>query len=113
MKTQLYNKASRKEVGSTHPPTDAQAAALAKPCAESGFGHFVPTKPVENKIKFIIEHGLDVLNISEADARSNDMSILYAFRSTLQNPPKRSSNGAGRGASPTLWVQSWVARALA
>jgi hypothetical protein len=76
MRTMLFNKLSRSEVGSTHPPTDAQAAAMAVP---TKFGEFVPIKPVENKVKFLIDIGLDVLNVSVEDAKARDLSILYSF----------------------------------
>jgi len=78
MFSQLYSKISRHEVGSTHPPTDAQAAATARPSGLN-FGEFIPVKPIENKIKFLIDIGLDVLNTSEAEAKDNDMSTLYGF----------------------------------
>jgi len=82
MTKQLYSKFRRKEakaVGSSHPPTDAQAAAMAVPLPGSRFGDFVPTKPIENKIKFVIDIGLDVLNLSEAEAKKQDLDVLYGF----------------------------------
>jgi hypothetical protein len=70
MRTQLFSKISRTEVGSTHPPTDAQAAARSARLAAAGrFGSFVPTKPVENKVQLLIDAGLAHLNLSEAEAR--------------------------------------------
>jgi hypothetical protein len=79
MHKMIYSKIERMEVGSTHPPTDSQAAALAVPCESGKFGEFIPVKPIENKINFIIDIGLDVLNLSEADAKKKGMATLYGF----------------------------------
>jgi hypothetical protein len=78
MRKDLFSKLDRHEIGSTHPPTDAQAAALAVP-TPGKFGEFTPIKPVENKIQFLIDIGLDVLNVTEEDARARDLSLLYSF----------------------------------
>jgi hypothetical protein len=71
MRTKLYKFLSRYEIGSTHPPTDAQAAALARPAGK--FGQFIPTKPIENKVAELVKAGR---NRGLAD---NEMKNLIAF----------------------------------
>lgn len=58
------------ESGSTEPPAEASAAAQAMP---SYFGHFIPTKPIDNNVAELIRLGED-RNLS-----LNEMKTLYAF----------------------------------
>lgn len=67
MRKKLYD-----QVGSTHPPTDAQAAALAAPKV-GYFGKFIPNKPIENKITELIRLG------EKRNCQHSHMDVLYAF----------------------------------
>ena len=69
MKKELYNHLSPKEIGSTHPPTDAQAAAVAMSTGK--FGQFYPVKPIENKVT-------ELIRIGEKNGLTQ-MNVLYAF----------------------------------
>eukprot|EP00614_Pseudopedinella_elastica_P008257 CAMPEP_0172586538 /NCGR_PEP_ID=MMETSP1068-20121228/5908_1 /TAXON_ID=35684 /ORGANISM="Pseudopedinella elastica, Strain CCMP716" /LENGTH=745 /DNA_ID=CAMNT_0013381387 /DNA_START=87 /DNA_END=2324 /DNA_ORIENTATION=- len=79
MNTQLLNKVSRKVLGNATTPKDAAAAATVQAAPGGKFGEFVPSTALDNKIKPIIEAGLEELKISTSQARNNDMSTLYAF----------------------------------
>jgi len=72
MKKELYKHFSPKEIGSTHPPTDAQAAAVA--VSTGKFGQFSPVKPIENKVTELIRIG-EKNGLTDA----GDMNVLYAF----------------------------------
>jgi hypothetical protein len=78
MKSMLYKHLSRNEVGSTHPPTDAQAAATASN-RSTGFGKFVPSKPIENKITELIKSG------KSNGLSDDDMNVLMGFSELYDN----------------------------